>query len=104
MLRVGNLEKSIEFYTSVLGMKVLRQKEYPSGRFTLAFLGYGSEADSTVLELTYNWDTDKYDLGMFVIIFVSSIHFFFFLFPFCYESPLFLISHLNLPTSKISIL
>jgi len=63
MLRVGNLEKSIEFYTSVLGMKVLRQKEYPSGRFTLAFLGYGSEADSTVLELTYNWDTDKYDLG-----------------------------------------
>jgi lactoylglutathione lyase len=102
MLRVGNLEKSIEFYTSVLGMKVLRQKEYPSGRFTLAFLGYGSEADSTVLELTYNWDTDKYDLGMFVIIFVSSI--FFCLFPFCcYKSPL-LLSHLNLPTSKIPIL
>ncbi|XXQ68754.1 lactoylglutathione lyase [Neisseriaceae bacterium B1] len=63
MLRVGNLEKSIAFYTEVLGMKVLRQKEYPDGKFTLAFVGYGEESDTTVLELTYNWDTDKYDLG-----------------------------------------
>lgn len=63
MLRVGNLEKSLAFYTEVLGMKVLRQKEYPDGKFTLAFVGYGEESDTTVLELTYNWDTDKYDLG-----------------------------------------
>lgn len=63
MLRVGNLEQSITFYTEVLGMKVLRQKEYPEGRFTLAFVGYGEEADCTVLELTHNWDTNQYDLG-----------------------------------------
>lgn len=63
MLRVGNLQKSIQFYTEVLGMKLLRQKDYPTGKFTLAFLGYGEESDSTVLELTYNWDTDQYDLG-----------------------------------------
>jgi lactoylglutathione lyase len=63
MLRVGDLDRSIQFYTDVLGMKLLRQKEYPSGEFTLAFLGYGEESDNTVLELTYNWDTDKYDLG-----------------------------------------
>eukprot|EP00461_Guttulinopsis_vulgaris_P003005 UN03006 len=63
MLRVGNLEKSIEFYTNALGMKLLRQKEYPNGKFTLAFIGYGNESDTTVLELTYNWGVDKYDLG-----------------------------------------
>lgn len=63
MLRVGNLERSIEFYTEVLGMKLLRQKEYPEGRFTLAFVGYGDESDTAVIELTYNWDTESYDLG-----------------------------------------
>ena len=63
MLRVGNLEKSLEFYTDVLGMKVLRQKDYPEGRFTLAFVGYQDESNGTVLELTHNWDTEKYDLG-----------------------------------------
>lgn len=63
MLRVGNLDQSIAFYTEVLGMKVLRQKEYPEGKFTLAFVGYGEEADCTVLELTHNWDTNQYDLG-----------------------------------------
>ncbi|WP_094576820.1 lactoylglutathione lyase [Kingella denitrificans] len=63
MLRVGNLEQSLNFYTEVLGMKLLRQKDYPEGRFTLAFVGYGEESDSTVLELTHNWDTAKYDLG-----------------------------------------
>jgi lactoylglutathione lyase len=63
MLRVGDLERSIGFYTGVLGMKLLRQKEYPDGQFTLAFVGYGEESDSTVIELTYNWDTDHYDLG-----------------------------------------
>ncbi|HEB82348.1 MAG TPA: lactoylglutathione lyase [Gammaproteobacteria bacterium] len=63
MLRVGNLEASVKFYTEVLGMSLLRQKDYPEGRFTLAFLGYGDEAHNTALELTYNWDTDHYDLG-----------------------------------------
>lgn len=63
MLRVGNLEKSIEFYTKVMGMQLLRQKEYPKGEFTLAFLGYGNEEENTVLELTYNWGVDSYDLG-----------------------------------------
>ena len=63
MLRVGNLEHSIEFYTKVLGMKLLRQKDYPDGKFTLAFVGYGPESDNSVIELTYNWDTDHYDLG-----------------------------------------
>ena len=63
MLRVGNLEASVKFYTEVLGMNLLRQKDYPEGRFTLAFLGYGDEAHNTALELTYNWDTDHYDLG-----------------------------------------
>ena len=63
MLRVGDLERSIEFYTSVLGMRLLRGKDYPDGRFTLAFVGYGEEAGNTVIELTYNWDTDKYDIG-----------------------------------------
>lgn len=63
MIRVGNLEKSINFYTEVLGMKLLRQKEYPDGEFTLAFIGYGQESDNTVIELTYNWGKEKYDLG-----------------------------------------
>lgn len=63
MLRVGNLDAALRFYCEVLGMKLLRQKDYPGGKFTLAFVGYGDEADHTVLELTYNWDTDHYDLG-----------------------------------------
>lgn len=63
MLRVGDLQKSIDFYTQVLNMKLLRQKDYPDGRFTLAFIGYGDEADNTVIELTHNWDTKRYDLG-----------------------------------------
>lgn len=63
MLRVGNLEESLKFYTEVLGMKLLRQKDYPDGKFTLAFVGYGDESDHTVLELTYNWGVEKYDLG-----------------------------------------
>lgn len=63
MIRVGNLERSIRFYTDVLGMKLLRQKEYPEGEFTLAFVGYGDEASNTVIELTYNWGKDKYELG-----------------------------------------
>ncbi|EPI7059973.1 lactoylglutathione lyase [Neisseria gonorrhoeae] len=63
MLRVGNLEKSLDSYQNVLGMKLLRRKDYPEGRFTLAFVGYGDETDSTVLELTHNWDTERYDLG-----------------------------------------
>ncbi|MDS3861492.1 lactoylglutathione lyase [Thermosynechococcaceae cyanobacterium BACA0444] len=63
MLRVGNLEKSLEFYCDVLGMKLLRQKDYPGGEFTLAFVGYGDEASHTVLELTHNWGTQAYDLG-----------------------------------------
>lgn len=63
MLRVGDLERSITFYTEVLGMKLLRKKDYPKGEFTLAFLGYGDESENTVLELTYNWGVDKYDLG-----------------------------------------
>ena len=63
MLRVGDLDRSIGFYTQILGMKLLRQKEYPDGEFTLAFIGYGEESNNTVIELTYNWGTDQYDLG-----------------------------------------
>lgn len=63
MLRVGNLEKSIAFYTEVLGMKLLRQSENTEYKYTLAFVGYGDETENTVLELTYNWGTDSYDLG-----------------------------------------
>lgn len=63
MLRVGDLEKSLAFYCDVLGMKLLRRKDYPGGEFTLAFVGYGDEADHTVLELTHNWGVDSYNLG-----------------------------------------
>lgn len=63
MLRVGNLEHSLKFYTEVLGMQLLRRQDYEQGRFTLAFVGYGAESDHTVLELTHNWDTDHYELG-----------------------------------------
>ncbi|HEY9846818.1 MAG TPA: lactoylglutathione lyase [Candidatus Caenarcaniphilales bacterium] len=63
MLRVGNLEESLKFYCDVLDMKLLRKKEYPEGQFTLAFVGYGDEADHTVLELTHNWDKAEYNLG-----------------------------------------
>ncbi len=63
MIRVGDLDKSIAFYTGVLGMKLLRRKDYPDGKFTLAFVGYGDESDTAVIELTHNWDTRSYDLG-----------------------------------------
>lgn len=63
MLRVGDLERSIEFYTKVLGMRVLRRSDYPDGKFTLAFVGYGDESTTAVLELTHNWETKSYDLG-----------------------------------------
>ena len=63
MLRVGNLEESLKFYCEVLGMKLLRRKDYPTGEFTLAFVGYGEESDHSVLELTHNWGVEKYDLG-----------------------------------------
>jgi lactoylglutathione lyase len=63
MLRVGDLERSLAFYTEVLGMRLLRRKDYPGGRFTLAFVGYGEESEQTVLELTHNWDTEAYEIG-----------------------------------------
>ena len=63
MIRVGNLDKSIDFYSNVLGMELLRKKDYPKGEFTLAFLGYEKESEASVLELTYNWDTDSYKHG-----------------------------------------
>lgn len=63
MIRVGNLENSLQFYTNALGMKLLRQKEYPEGKFTLAFVGYADESEQAVIELTYNWDTSNYDIG-----------------------------------------
>jgi lactoylglutathione lyase len=63
MLRVGDLEVSLAFYTGVMGMRLLRRRDSPEGRYTLAFVGYGEESDSTVLELTHNWDTDRYELG-----------------------------------------
>jgi len=63
MLRVGNLEKSIKFYTEIFEMQLLRKKDYPDGKFTLAFLGYGDEASNSAIELTHNWDTEHYDLG-----------------------------------------
>ena len=63
MLRVGDLDRSIQFYSEILGMKLLRKKDYPDGEFTLAFIGYGDEDDNTVIELTYNWGVDKYEIG-----------------------------------------
>ena len=63
MIRVGDLDRSIRFYTEILGMQLLRRKDYPGGRFTLAFVGYGPESEQAVIELTHNWDTDHYDLG-----------------------------------------
>jgi len=63
MLRVKDIEKSIDFYTRLLGMTLLRRNEFPEGKFTLAFVGYGPEKDNTVLELTYNWDSDGYEMG-----------------------------------------
>ena len=63
MLRVGNLDRSITFYTEILGMQLLRRSDYPEGRFTLAFVGYGTEEQGAVLELTHNWDTESYELG-----------------------------------------
>lgn len=63
MIRIGDLERSIAFYTEVLGMQLLRRQDYPAGKFTLAFVGYGPESDHAVLELTHNWDTEQYDLG-----------------------------------------
>jgi lactoylglutathione lyase len=63
MLRTGNLQRSIDFYTRVLGMNLLRQKDYPEGKFTLAFLGYGDESGQSVIELTYNWGVEQYELG-----------------------------------------
>ncbi|MFO7581828.1 lactoylglutathione lyase [Guyparkeria sp.] len=63
MIRVSDLEKSLDFYTNVLGMKLLRQQDYPAGEFTLAFVGYGEESETAVLELTYNWGDHQYNLG-----------------------------------------
>jgi len=63
MIRVGDLERSLQFYTEVLGMSLLRRQDYPDGKFTLAFVGYGDESDEAVIELTYNWDVNQYDLG-----------------------------------------
>ena len=77
MIRVGDLERSLRFYTEVLGMRLLRRKDYPEGRFTLAFVGYGPEDETAVIELTHNWDTHAYDLGNgfgHVAIAVDDIH------------------------------
>lgn len=77
MLRVGDLERSLSFYTDLLGMSLLRRKDYPGGRFTLAFVGYGDEQDTAVLELTHNWDTLAYDNGSgygHIAIGVDDIH------------------------------
>lgn len=63
MLRVGNLDRSLMFYTDIIGMHLLRRKDYPEGRFTLAFVGYQDEDQGAVIELTHNWDTESYDLG-----------------------------------------
>lgn len=63
MIRVGDLDRSIKFYTDVMGMRLLRQKDYPGGRFTLAFVGYQEESEGAVIELTHNWDTSSYELG-----------------------------------------
>lgn len=63
MLRVGDLDRSIDFYTKILGMKVLRKHDYPDGKFSLAFIGYGDEKDHTVIELTHNWGVETYEMG-----------------------------------------
>lgn len=63
MLRVGNLDRSLAFYTEVLGMRLLRKTDYPEGKFTLAFVGYQDESEAAAIELTHNWDTENYDLG-----------------------------------------
>jgi len=63
MLRTGDLQRSIDFYTDILGMRLLRQKDYPDGKFSLAFIGYGDESENTVIELTYNWGVDSYEMG-----------------------------------------
>jgi lactoylglutathione lyase len=64
MIRVRDLDKSLDFYTGLLGMNLLRKRDYPTGKFTLAFVGYGDESDSTVIELTHNWDqAEPYNLG-----------------------------------------
>lgn len=63
MLRVGNLDRSLSFYTEILGMRLLRRQDYPDGRFTLAFVGYGEESEGAVIELTHNWDTAAYEIG-----------------------------------------
>lgn len=63
MIRTGDLDRSIAFYTEILGMRLLRRKDYPEGRFTLAFIGYGDEGHNTVIELTYNWGVESYDIG-----------------------------------------
>lgn len=63
MIRVGDLDRSVAFYTGVLGMRLLRRQDYPDGKFTLAFVGYGDEASSSVIELTYNWGVDRYEMG-----------------------------------------
>ncbi len=63
MLRVGDMDKSIAFYQDIFGMTLFRRNDFPGGRFTLAFLGYGDEGSNTVIELTHNWDTDRYDIG-----------------------------------------
>jgi lactoylglutathione lyase len=63
MIRVTDMDKSIDFYTNIFGMQLLRKKEFPEGKFTLAFVGYGSEEENAVIELTHNWETDSYDMG-----------------------------------------
>ena len=63
MLRTGDLDRSINFYTQILGMQLMRRQDYPEGKFTLAFIGYGNESENSVIELTYNWGVDKYEIG-----------------------------------------
>jgi len=77
MIRVGDLERSIAFYTEVLGMHVLRRRDYPEGKFTLAFVGYGDESETAVIELTHNWEVASYELGNgfgHIAIAVDDIH------------------------------